>query len=61
MAMDKEMAAHMAENDLRTMIDAEKIKKDKPRYVAAMKKHKELMEAMAAMHDGDKGYMKGMK
>lgn len=44
--MDKEW---MAENDLRTLIDAEKIKKDKNRYAAAMKCHAEQMKALAAI------------
>ena len=35
-----------ADGDLRTLIEAEKIKKDKPRFNAAMKMHKEMMTAM---------------
>ena len=50
---------YMAESDLRTMIEAEKIKKDKARYAGAMKKHKEMMAAMEGIHKG--GMDKGMK
>lgn len=35
-----------AEDDLRTLISAEKIKADKPRMDRAMKKHKEMKAAM---------------
>jgi hypothetical protein len=35
-----------AECDLRTLIDAEKIKKDKARHSAALKKHAEMMADM---------------
>lgn len=56
--MDKDW---MAESDLRTLIDAEKIKKDKGRYGAAMKKHKEMMDAMKGIHDGDHKKMMGGK
>lgn len=41
--MDKDW---QAECDLRTLIDAEKIKKDKARHAAALKKHAEMMAAM---------------
>ncbi len=40
-----------AESDLHTLIEAEKIKRDKPRYAAAMvahKKHKTNLDAIAA-------------
>ena len=40
---------YRAECDLRTLIDAEKIKKDKARYGAAMKVHGEQMQALAAI------------
>ena len=50
-AMDKE---YMADSDLRTMIEAEKIRKDKTRYGAAMKKHKEMMAAMKTIDEGKK-------
>ncbi len=50
--MDKD---YMAECDLKTMIEAEKIKKDKTRHAAAMKKHKELMAAMESMGMHGKG------
>ena len=56
--MDKD---YMADSDLRTMIEAEKIKKDKPRYAAAMKKHKEMMVAMEGIHKGGEDKMKDMK
>ena len=56
-----EMAAkdkkYMAESDLRTLIEAEKIKKDKTRLGAAMKCHAEQMQALAAIKGG-KGAMK---
>lgn len=47
--IDKE---YQAEDDLRTLINAEKIKKDKARLSAAMKKHKEMMAAMQAVEGG---------
>lgn len=47
--VDKE---YQAECDLRTLIDAEKIKKDKPRLSAAMKKHEEMMTAMQSVEKG---------
>ena len=40
-----------AECDLRCLIDAEKIKKDKKRYAAAMKAHKEQMAALKNVSD----------
>ena len=40
---------YQAECDLRTLIDAEKIKKDKARYAAAMKVHGEQMQALATI------------
>ena len=46
-----------AESDLRTLVEAEKIKKDKARYGAAMKCHAEQMKALAAIKGG-KGPMK---
>jgi hypothetical protein len=49
--MDKDW---MAEGDLRTLIEAEKIKKDKPRYAAAMKKCKQMAADMAAVHEAGK-------
>ena len=52
-AMAKDEKEYMADSDLRTLIEAEKIKKDKPRYAAAMKKHKEMMAAMEGIHKGD--------
>ena len=47
--MSGEDKEYMAESDLRTMIEAEKIKRDKPRMAAAMKKHKDMMEAMKSV------------
>jgi hypothetical protein len=38
-----------AEVDLRTLIDAEKIKKDKPRYAAALKAKKAMADELAAV------------
>ena len=58
-AMDKEQKKYMAESDLRTMIEAEKIKKDKGRFGAAMKCHAEQMKALAAIKGGKP--MKGEK
>lgn len=56
--MAKQEKKYMAEGDLRTLIEAEKIKKDKGRYGAAMKCHAEQMKALAAIKGG-KG-MQGM-
>ena len=47
--MDKEMAKHMAESDLRTLIEAQRIKKDGARYKAAMACHKEQMKQLASI------------
>jgi len=47
------MAEYQAEADLRTLIEAEKIKKDKARYGAAMKRHKEMTQALANIEKGD--------
>jgi len=46
--MDKEW---MAESDLRTLIDAEKIKADPDRIKAAMKKRDEMKKALGAIKD----------
>ncbi len=43
-----------AESDLRTLIEAEKIKKDKARYSAAMKAHREQLAALESIEDGKK-------
>ena len=43
-----------AENDMRTLIDAEKIKKDKGRMSAAMKKGKEQRVALESVIDKKK-------
>lgn len=50
--MDKEHKKMMAENDLRTLVEAERIKKDKTRYGAAMQCHAEQMQALAAIKGG---------
>lgn len=47
--MDKMDKDYEAENDLKALIEAEKIKKDKKRYAAAMKKHTEQMAALKAV------------
>lgn len=44
--MAKQEKKWAAEHDLRTLIEAEVIKKDKARYDAAMKAHKEQMAAL---------------
>lgn len=43
-----------AENDMRTLIDAEKIKKDKGRMAAALKKGKEQRVALESVIDKKK-------
>lgn len=48
---DAEEQEWQAENDLRTLIDAEKIKADKPRMDRAMKKHKEMKTALMKVGD----------
>lgn len=45
----------MAESDLHTLIEAEKIKKDKARMSAAMQCKKEKMAAMEAIGNTAKG------
>ena len=47
--MDKDW---QAESDLRTLIEAEKIRKDKGRMAAAMKKRAEMTAALAAVDKG---------
>ena len=42
-SMDKDF---QADSDLRCLIEAEKIKQDKPRFRAAMKKQKEMLSAL---------------
>ncbi len=42
---------YMAENDLRTLIEASKIKRDKSRYSAAMTAAKEQRKALADVAD----------
>jgi hypothetical protein len=53
-AMPKMDKGYQAECDLGTLIEAEKIKRDKPRFKAALAKRKERMAAMAAI-DEEKG------
>lgn len=43
-----------AESDLRTLIEAEKIKKDKTRFNAAMKKKAEMSKDLANVGGKDK-------
>lgn len=45
--MSAEEKDWQAESDLRTMIEAEKIKADKPRLKAAMAKRKEMQKALS--------------
>ena len=44
--MDKVDKEYQAECDLRTLVEAEKIRKDKPRLTSAMKKRKEQIAAL---------------
>lgn len=55
MAMDKPDAKYEAENDLRTLIEAEKVKRDKKRYSAAMKMAKEQKAALAEIQEERNG------
>ena len=43
-----------AENDMRTLIDAEKIKKDKGRMSAALKKGREQRDVLVSVVDKNK-------
>lgn len=56
--MDKTMAAQekewQADSDMRTLIEAEKIKKDKPRFRRAMKKAKEQRDQLAQVMSNGK-------
>lgn len=47
--MAKQEKQWAAESDLRTLIEANRIKKDKARYAAAMACHKEQMAALASI------------
>jgi hypothetical protein len=49
-----EDAKYHAEMDLKTLIEAGRIKKDGKRYKAAMACHAEQMKMMAAMENGKK-------
>ena len=49
MDMKATQADMAAEYDMKTLIEAEKIRKDKKRYGAAMKKFKEAYAAMEAV------------
>ncbi|WP_022727230.1 hypothetical protein [Fodinicurvata sediminis] len=51
--MDMDEKDWQAQHDLETLIRAEKIKQDKKRLQAAMKKKRELSKALEGM--GDKG------
>lgn len=51
MKIDKMDKEYQAESDLRTLIEYQKIMKDKPRHAAAMKKHKEQMMALKAVSE----------
>lgn len=44
-----------AESDLRTMIEAEKVRRDPERMKAAMEKRKELIEAASAIKEKANG------
>lgn len=48
-AYAKQEAEWQAESDLRTLIDAEKIKSDPKRIKAAMAKHREMKKALEAV------------
>lgn len=56
--MSDEDKMHQAADDCRTLIDAEEIKKDKPRMKAALKAAKEKMAALKEVTNDD--YEKGM-
>lgn len=49
---------YQAECDMKTLIDAEKIKKDKTRLTAAMKKAREQRDAMNSVMGEDTSKMK---
>lgn len=49
--MSKEEKEWRAKDDLHTLIEAEKIKKDKPRLKAAMEKKREMAKNLAAIDD----------
>lgn len=48
---EKQEQEWQAENDLRTLIDAEKIKRDPKRLKAAMAKRKEMKKDLDAIED----------
>jgi hypothetical protein len=50
-----------AEHDLRTLIEAEKIKKDKPRFNAALKAHAEAVKEMAKVQKEDAAAVDSIK
>jgi hypothetical protein len=52
--VSQEEKDYRADSDLRTLIEAEKIKKDKARHSQAMKKHAELTAAVKAIAEGSK-------
>ena len=53
--MSDEDKMYQAERDCDTLVDAEEIKKDKPRMKAAMKYAKEKMKSLKAVHGGNPG------
>ncbi|HKJ74537.1 MAG TPA: hypothetical protein VKA19_10510 [Alphaproteobacteria bacterium] len=53
-AMDAEDKKWRAESDLRTLIEAEKIKSDNARFNAALSKKAELQKSLDGMTDGKK-------
>lgn len=53
-AMAAQEKQWQAEGDLRTLIEAEKIKRDKTRYNAAMKKKVEMSKDLANVGGKDK-------
>lgn len=56
MKTDKSEKEWRAESDLSTLIEAQKIKKDKPRFNAAMKKREERMKMMDSLNEEKKEY-----
>lgn len=52
--MSAEEKAYQAEWDLKTLIEAEKIKKDKSRLSAAMKAHAEQMKSLQSIEKDSK-------
>jgi hypothetical protein len=59
--MAKQEKKWQAESDLRTLIEAEKIKKDKPRFAAALKAHGEAVKQMAKVQKEDAAAVDAVK